>query len=159
SACANKDNLVVVLPESSGHVGAVAVYTPEGTKTTVLDKPYAAAGSGAGSTSVAPVEVNQQEGNEIFGKALAAQPIPPQTFVLYFESGTDVLTPDSQKAFEGVFTEISRRKAAEIVVTGHTDTVGSLTDNDALSLQRAEAVRQLLIARGLPPDDVVAEGR
>lgn len=159
--CAAKDNLVVVLPDSAGqHVGTVVVYKPDGaTRAAVLDKPYAAVGAGAGSTDVEPVEVDQKEVATVFGAALAARPIPPQSFTLYFESGSDALTPESRKAFEEVFQEIAKRKAAEVVVTGHTDTVDSTARNDALSLQRAEAVRQMLIARGLPPDDVEAVGR
>lgn len=158
--CASKDNLVVVLPDAAGpHVGTVVVYKPDGAQAAVLNKPYAAVGSGAGSTDVKPVEVDQKEVAQVFGAALAAQPIPPQRFTLYFESGSDALTPESRKAFEAVFTEIAKRKAAEIVVTGHTDTVDSVERNDALSRQRAEAVRQMLIARGLKPEDVVAVGR
>ncbi|MFO1059124.1 MAG: OmpA family protein [Dongiaceae bacterium] len=160
AGCASKDNLVVVLPDSAGqHVGTVVVYKPGGGQEAVLNKPYAAVGSGAGSAGMKPVEVDQKEVAQVFGAALAARPIPPQSFTLYFESGSDQLTPDSQKAFEEVFQDIARRKAAEVVVTGHTDTVASPERNDQLSLQRAEAVRRMLIERGLKPEDVVAVGR
>jgi outer membrane protein OmpA-like peptidoglycan-associated protein len=160
AGCASKDNLVVVMPDSTGqHVGTVVVYQPDGTKAAVLDKPYAAVGAAAGSTRVKPVEVDQKEVEKVFGAALAARPIPPQSFTLYFESGTDILTPESSKAFEAVFQEIAKRKAAEVVVTGYTDTVASAELNDQLSLQRAETVRRLLIERGVKPEDVVAVGR
>ena len=157
SACATKSNLVVVLPEEDGHVGAVVVKDANGSS--VLDKAYAAEGAGAGSGPLQPVKVDAQEVKQIFGTALAAQPIPPKSYTLYFISDSDQLTESSKAQFEEVFTEISRRKAAEVVVTGNTDTVGSEDYNDKLSLKRAEAVRQMFIARGLPPDAVIAAGR
>jgi outer membrane protein OmpA-like peptidoglycan-associated protein len=157
SACATKSNLVVVLPESDGHVGAVVVH--DGNGNAVLDKAYAAEGAGAGSGALRPVQVDAQEVSQIFGGALAAQPIPPKTYTLYFISDSDQLTDASRAEFEAVFKEVARRKAAEVVVTGNTDTVGKQEYNDALSLKRAEAVRQLFIARGLPADAVIAAGR
>ena len=157
SACATKSNLVVVLPEEDGHVGAVVVRDANGNS--VLDKAYAAEGAGAGGGALQPVTVDAQEVKQIFGTALAAQPIPPKSYTLYFISDSDQLTEASKAEFDEVFKEISRRKAAEVVVTGNTDTVGKEEYNDKLSLKRAEAVRQLFIARGLPPDAVIAAGR
>jgi len=49
--------------------------------------------------------------------------------------------------------------AAEVVVTGHTDRVGSVEANDRLSLARAEAVRDLLVAAGVARSAVTAVGR
>ena len=150
-------NLVVVLPEADGHVGAVVVHDASGT--TVLDQPYAAAGGAAGSKSLGPVTVAPEEVSKIFGPALAARPLPPKRFTLFFVSDTDELTAESRAAFEAVFEEVARRPAPDVVVTGHTDTVSSQQYNDTLSLERAEAVRELLVARGLPADAVIATGR
>jgi outer membrane protein OmpA-like peptidoglycan-associated protein len=47
----------------------------------------------------------------------------------------------------------------EVQVTGHTDRVGSVADNDRLSLQRAEAVRAMLIQRGINSSFLRAVGR
>jgi outer membrane protein OmpA-like peptidoglycan-associated protein len=160
AACASKDNLVVVLPEGDGHVGAVVVHDASGGgDALLLDKAYAAAGGGSGAHAVRPIDVDPAESRQIFGGALAAQPIPPQTFRLYFVSDSDTLTADSKAAFEAVFADIARRKAAEVVVTGHTDTIGELDYNDSLSRKRADAVRALLIGRGLPAASIVTAGR
>ena len=83
--------------------------------------------------------------NTAFADVLAARPIPPKTYILKFPTASDELTPESAQEFEKVFPEIARRKAAEIVITGHTDTVGSLKDNDDLSLKRAQSVRNLFL--------------
>lgn len=156
-ACAAKDNLVVVIPEDNGHIGAVQVES--GGSTTLLTGAYAALGAGSGGGHMKPVAVASAEVGQIFGTALAAQPIPPKTYTLYFISDSDDLTPASTQAFEEVFGEIARRKAAELAVTGFTDTLGDPTYNDQLSLKRAKAVRELFVARGLKAEDIVAAGR
>ena len=104
-----KDNLVVVLPEADGHVGAVVVQ--DGNGKAVLDKAYAAEGAGAGSGALQPVQVDAQEVSQIFGTALAAQPIPPKTYTLYFISDSDQLTDASRADFEEVFKEVARASA------------------------------------------------
>jgi outer membrane protein OmpA-like peptidoglycan-associated protein len=157
AACAAKSNLVVVLPETDGHVGAVVVHDAKGDR--VLDQPYAAAGSGAGTGALKPVEVAPQEVEEIFGTALAARPVSPRHFTLYFISDSDRMTEASRVAFEEVFAEVARRPAAEVVVTGHTDRAAESGYNDSLSLKRAKAVRKQLVARGLPKESVSAAGR
>jgi outer membrane protein OmpA-like peptidoglycan-associated protein len=156
SGCSH--DLIVVLPESEGgHVGGVVVDTGKNSQV-VLDKPYEKATPGALLGS-GKSQSDEKEVNEEFSSALAARPIPPQSYTLYFVSDSDQLTPESKSQFEAVFAEISRRKAAEIVVTGHTDTVGGLEYNDNLSLERAKSVEKLFAARGLSPDSMTAVGR
>ena len=49
--------------------------------------------------------------------------------------------------------------SGEIIVTGHTDSVGTVESNDQLSLQRASALRDLLVQRGFDRARVDAVGR
>jgi len=151
AGCASND-LVVVLPAADGHIGGVVVQ--HGDNKILLDKPYAAAGADA-----KPVAVDAKDVDQIFGATLAARPIPPMHYTLYFRPDSNEMAPDSQAAFEAVFTEIARRKASEIVVTGHTDTMGTLDYNDKLSLARAKSVSKLFTDRGLAPSSVIAVGR
>ena len=60
---------------------------------------------------------------------------------------------------EGVFAEISRRPVPDVLVIGHTDTVGTDQVNDALSRQRAETVRIALIDHGVAPAAITVIGR
>ena len=155
AGCASKD-LVVVIPDSSdGHIGAVVVEA--GGNKTVLDTAYASATPDSGRIKAGTT--NAQDVNQIFGSAIAARPIAPKSFTLYFKADSDELLPDSRAAFEDVFAEVGRRKAAEIVVTGHTDTMGQREYNDKLSLERAKAISKLFISRGLAPAAVLAAGR
>jgi len=156
AGCANK-NLVVVIPDTAdGHIGAVVVEA--GGSKTVLDTAYAAATPGSGG-AIKPVTTDAQEVNKIFGTALTAQPEVPKTFTLYFINDSNQMTPDSKSAFQAVFLEAKRRKVAEIVVTGHTDTMGDPAYNDKLSLERAKAVAKLFVAGGVSPDAISEAGR
>jgi outer membrane protein OmpA-like peptidoglycan-associated protein len=158
-AASHPPQTVVVLPEADGKVGTVVVTNVEGGGSTTLNKPYAAARiDSVGGKSEART-VNEGEVKKSFGAALAAQPMRPISFLLYFMEGTDEYTAESKEAFEKVFAEVARRKAAEIAVIGHTDTVGSLEFNDGLSLKRAARVRNDFTGRGIPTDSISIAGR
>jgi outer membrane protein OmpA-like peptidoglycan-associated protein len=78
---------------------------------------------------------------------------------MFFLHDSDEFAPESRQAVDGILGEISRRPAPEVVVIGHTDTVGSDEHNDRLSLQRAERIRARLIALGVSPERVQVAGR
>ena len=158
-AASHPPQLVVVLPEADGKVGTVLVTGVEGGATTTLNKPYAAARVDTVGGKTEARTVSEGEVKKSFGAALAAQPIRPLSFLLYFMEGTDEYTAESKEAFEKVFAEVARRKAAEIAVIGHTDTAGSVEFNDALSLKRASRVRNDFTGRGIPTDSISIAGR
>jgi outer membrane protein OmpA-like peptidoglycan-associated protein len=148
--------LFVVLPNAEG--GGVGAITVEDGKTvTTLDQPYATAESRAGST----VTGGETQGNinVIFRSAMAARPILPHHFRLYFILGSDALTPESQAAYRAMFDDTKQRPAYEIEVIGFTDTVGDLQYNQALSLRRAAAIRDTLIRDGLDRQTISIAGR
>jgi outer membrane protein OmpA-like peptidoglycan-associated protein len=89
---------------------------------------------------------------------LTAIPVSPKSFVLYFATGGNELTPESAEQLPEIGNLVSHLPAAEIIVFGHTDTVGSLETNDALSLRRAQTVRDRLITAGVPAERIVAVG-
>lgn len=137
---------VVLLPDANGKVGAVMVKTAGGER--LLDQAYA----GAVVDRQGRIEAVREDATTVrerFGAALAAQPMRPVSFVVNFVSGTDQLTPESQAVLEQLKTEIARRPAAEIVAIGHTDRIGTDAVNDALSLKRAETVRDAVLAVGV----------
>jgi outer membrane protein OmpA-like peptidoglycan-associated protein len=155
-AAAPAPELVVVLPGPDGKVGAVTV--THGREEKTLDSAYAT----ARITSAGQLESGQATGPEIraiFGPALDAQPPRPVSFLLFFVFGTDTLTPESTEALSKIVSEVAGRPAAEVVAIGHTDRVGSDQQNDALSLQRAERVRQELVRLGIDADRIVTVAR
>jgi outer membrane protein OmpA-like peptidoglycan-associated protein len=146
---------VVLLPEKNGHDAAVLV--KQGDQELLLDQPYAA----ARQTTLGPraYRSSPEEVDGVFGAALAAQPMRPTRFTLYFIEGKDEFTDESKQVVEGVFAEIARRPVPDVQVIGHTDAVGTDQVNDALSRQRAETVRVALIAHGITPENITVIGR
>jgi outer membrane protein OmpA-like peptidoglycan-associated protein len=148
--------LYVLLPDPGGAVGALVV--TQGTQATTLATPRAAATigrHGAIETSTA----SEADVRQIFGAALGAQPARPSTFLLYFLTGSDELTPESAAHVVTVLGAIAKYPAPEVLVIGHTDSVGTDEHNDRLSLQRAERLRDRLIQRGVPSAGIAATGR
>jgi outer membrane protein OmpA-like peptidoglycan-associated protein len=146
---------VVLLPEKNGHDAAVLV--KQGDSEVLLDQPYAA----ARQTPFGPraYRSSPEEVAAVLGEALAAQPMRPTQFTLYFIEGRDEFTDESKQIVEGVFAEIARRPVPDVLVIGHTDAVGTDQINDALSRQRAETVRVALIAHGIAPENITVIGR
>lgn len=87
---------------------------------------------------------------------------PNDTIVLdsdvLFDFGQADLKPEGKRQIEQYVPLIKARGRTWIEVVGHTDRIGSKSTNDRLSLQRAESVRNLLIANGLNPDRIRARG-
>lgn len=151
-----RPDLFVVLPGRDGTAGAITVV--HGTERRVLEDAYAALRVTRDGW-LEPARVSAQEVREVFGAALDAQPPPAASFILYFTFGTDQLTPESTRELGDVMAEVQRRPDPEVVIIGHTDRVGGIAQNDALSLQRAERVRASILGLGLPADRVQATGR
>ena len=151
SACST----VVLLPEKDGHESAVVV--KQGDNQILLNHPYAA----SRQTPFGPRAYTStpQEVEAVFGAALAAQPVRPAKFTLYFIEGKDEFTDESKQIVDGVFAEIAKRPVPDVLVIGHTDSVGNDQVNDALSRQRAETVRAALISHGIAPENIAAIGR
>jgi OOP family OmpA-OmpF porin len=156
TGCASIHTFVVLLPEEGGAPTAVTV--GEGDRAAILDKPFSAAKVDT-KGNIEKTTATQEDVNRSFGAALAAQPPKPVSFTLYFDSNSTEVAPNSRAALESVLKEVGKRQAVEVQVTGHTDRVGNVADNDRLSLQRAEAVRATLIKRGIAATFIRAVGR
>lgn len=155
ASCSSRQSLFVVLPNPDGSSGAVTI--EDGQKSVLLDRPYAA-GEVRGGVA-APVKVDQAQVQQIFGNALAAQPILPAHFVLFFEKDSDTLTPDSQRRYQAVFADIKRRSVYEVEVIGHTDTLGTVPYNQQLSMSRAVMIRERLEHDGIAAKSISVAGR
>jgi outer membrane protein OmpA-like peptidoglycan-associated protein len=157
-ACAApvREETVVVLPGPDGKVGTVVVQR-EGARQ-VLNEPYAA-NRVRSDGSLESQRASAPQVSESFGPALAALPARPTTFLLYFITAKDELTAESTGDLDKVLLDMRTRPVPDIVVTGHTDTVGTGEYNDKLSMQRAERVKAFLMGIGIPPDRIQIAGR
>jgi outer membrane protein OmpA-like peptidoglycan-associated protein len=70
------------------------------------------------------------------------------------------LMPEGRQRIEALIADIRRemKSVSAVTVTGHTDRIGSDAHNNALSLQRAQTVREMFIRGGLEPGIVRAVG-
>lgn len=156
NACSSKKTLVVLLPEEGNPSSAVAI--GEGDRQTVIDQPLTSARVGSGGR-VSQKPITNAAVQATFSAALAAQPPNPISFTLYFEEGSTTVLPESQGTLAELFAEVARRQAVEVQVTGHTDTVGREKDNDRLSTERAQRIKNMLMGQGLQTDFIRAVGR
>lgn len=147
---------VTLLPQADGRATAVQVQSAAGVVD--LTQPYQTAALQRDGRLEAQ-QSNAEEVSKRHGAVLALPLLPPVRFTLQFEPGTSTLTPDSQNQLPGILEQATARAGGEIQVVGHTDRTGSPQANDTLSLQRAQAVRNLLIQRGFEPALVEAIGR
>jgi OOP family OmpA-OmpF porin len=91
--------------------------------------------------------------------ATAPEPQAPSTFTVLFEWNSDVLTPAGQAVIREALADTSGRDVSSVSTIGHADRSGSEEYNLTLSLRRADAVRQSLIAGGIPAGSITAAGR
>lgn len=147
---------VVLLPGPDGAVGRVVISTPQGEQE--ISHAYQTAAVQANG-SVRTGSESADSVAERYGTLLQAQPRRPASYLLYFYTGTDELTADSQAALAALRQDVASRPVPEILVIGHTDRVGSEEANEALSLQRAQMVAALLRQLGVQPKSLEVTGR
>jgi len=145
--------LIVLLPDEDGSTGRASVSNPAGSADLTAPR---------NASNVVPnqrpevMTMSEADVKRLFGDALEALPPAPQSFTLYFRFESDELTEESKALVPKILATVKGRSAPEVVVVGHTDTMGTPSANFALGLKRAVAVRELLVASGLDAATVEA---
>jgi outer membrane protein OmpA-like peptidoglycan-associated protein len=156
AACAHSS--LLLLPDEGGGHGAVAVLESKGKPVgAVVSQPDSRTALGDPTPTPRPLGKSGLNQNQL--ALVSGLPPPPRSFTLYFVEGTTDLTPESRPALDQLRAEIARRPGVDVEVTGHTDTVGSAEDNDALSLRRAQQILGLLATVGIDRSLMTAVGR
>lgn len=152
--------LIALLPDpETGVTGKIVVSNEFGSL------PIATArGATTVTASAAPGAITQMSDADVtrlFGAALDALPPAPEHFILYFKFESDTLTDESSRQIPQVLDAVKRLAVPEVVVIGHTDTMGDARSNAALGLKRATAVRSVLVAAGIAPEmiEVASHGK
>ncbi|RZA09525.1 MAG: flagellar motor protein MotB [Moraxellaceae bacterium] len=98
--------------------------------------------------------------------APVVEPPPAPKFEKFTMSATELFTFDSaavneaQPKLQQITAAIKGPGAPErVVITGHTDRLGSDAYNQKLSERRAQAVKDYMVANGVAADRLVAEGK
>ncbi|MDD5586388.1 MAG: OmpA family protein [Alphaproteobacteria bacterium] len=92
---------------------------------------------------------------------MAAQPaVPPvpQSYMVFFDFDKSVLTPEAKRIIASAAEDFKKGGYIRVVVTGHTDTVGTVKYNQKLSERRAAAVKKEFAQLGVPSAEVQAVG-
>jgi OOP family OmpA-OmpF porin len=87
----------------------------------------------------------------------AAEPMMPETFIVYFDFDKSDINSAAQAVLSEVLAAV--QAGAPISVTGHADRSGPEDYNMGLSLRRADAVREALITGGVTADQITVSGR
>jgi outer membrane protein OmpA-like peptidoglycan-associated protein len=99
-----------------------------------------------------PVSImSEADAKRLFGDALSALPPAPRHFILYFLFQSDALTEESTAIVPEILKTVKALSVPEVVVVGHTDTMGDPRANLALGLKRANSVRDILVQSGFAP--------
>jgi len=77
---------------------------------------------------------------------------------IYFETGKAILRPESSEALDQVLRFLENNPAIKLEISGHTDNTGSLRINQKLSRERAGAVVNYLVGKGIPQEMLVSKG-
>jgi outer membrane protein OmpA-like peptidoglycan-associated protein len=75
-----------------------------------------------------------------------------------FEAGSARLQPGSYVELDSIAKVLIANPKLRVEIGGHTDNSGTPADNQHLSTLRAEAVRNYLVAKGVPFQQMVARG-
>jgi OOP family OmpA-OmpF porin len=75
-----------------------------------------------------------------------------------FESGSARLQIGSYIELDSIARVLLANPSLRVEIGGHTDDSGTPADNQRLSTLRAEAVRNYLVAKGIPFQQMVARG-
>jgi OmpA-OmpF porin, OOP family len=85
----------------------------------------------------------------------------PKTFVfdhLNFDSATTRLTPESNSTVTNLIAIMKCYPTMQVRLEGHTDSTGDATANKQLSVDRANAIRDLLVTAGVDTSRITTAG-
>ncbi|MGZ9058876.1 MAG: OmpA family protein [Burkholderiaceae bacterium] len=76
-----------------------------------------------------------------------------------FDSGQAAIRPNFRNALDNFAQSLQQNPSSTVSIIGHTDSTGSPSVNEPLSLQRADATRDYLVTRGVAANRFQIDGR
>lgn len=153
--CATHDR-VILLPNADGGVGRIAILR-DGQETVIGEAYGSARTDDRGGLDRATLE--EAAVRKEFAAELATLPARPIVRHLYFRPDSTQLTAESEAGAAAMLAEIAARPAVEVVLVGHSDTQGTDSYNEQLSLTRAMVVRARLITAGVSAFQISIAGQ
>lgn len=79
-------------------------------------------------------------------------------YLVFFDWDKSNITPAADRVLSDMVTA-AKGQAVRVRVVGHTDTSGKPSYNQKLSVRRAESVKRVLVAKGVPAGAITTEGK
>ncbi len=94
----------------------------------------------------------------------AAAPVAAASKVTYaadafFDFDKSVVKPAGKAKLDDLVSKVKGINLEVIIAVGHTDSIGSDTYNQKLSVRRAEAVKAYLVSKGIEKNRIYTEGK
>ena len=80
--------------------------------------------------------------------------VNPNSYIVLFDFDKSNINDAAQAVINQVIADFNANRSTAVSVTGHTDRAGSAAYNERLSERRADAVREALIAGGIPAEAI-----
>jgi outer membrane protein OmpA-like peptidoglycan-associated protein len=135
---------MVLLPNEDGTVGQISLQSRAGTQTLRRAKEGADVQGGGQAFGV-----NDRQLKRDFGAAMEARPTLPERFKIYYPSGDGQLSKEGLATFNAIIKRSQAFSALEVLIIGHTDTMGNPQANYELGMQRAKVLTDMLIDKGI----------
>ena len=75
-----------------------------------------------------------------------------------FKTGSAEISPQSEDILTKVYNTLDQNPTLEVQINGYTDNVGKRSSNMKLSAQRADAVKNYLVGKGIKPERIATKG-
>jgi outer membrane protein OmpA-like peptidoglycan-associated protein len=83
----------------------------------------------------------------------------PRQFIVFFGFNKYNLTSEAMRVISEAVIAAKDTGSATVLITGHTDTVGSNTYNMRLSMRRSNTVKSEMVRQGIPSSAISASGK
>jgi outer membrane protein OmpA-like peptidoglycan-associated protein len=77
---------------------------------------------------------------------------------LLYDFDSDVVKPTARDNLRALASSLSKYKDSDLLILGHTDSVGTDTYNKSLSVRRADAAAEYLVAQGVDRSRIATGG-
>lgn len=78
---------------------------------------------------------------------------------IYFETDKSRILPESYQPLYDIIVELKLQPNLKVEIVGHTDKHGNAADNQKLSEQRAQAVKDFFVSKGIDASRITTAGR
>jgi outer membrane protein OmpA-like peptidoglycan-associated protein len=135
--------------------GKFSLLLPKGETFNVIYKDF------LDSTAYSQLEIPNKPGKYTSELSIQIEEPVTKTYTLdnvYFDTGLATLKPSSYKALNDLAEVMKLKTTLVIEIAGHTDNTGTSEINKKLSQDRADAVRNYLIKKGIAATRITAKG-